>query len=46
MKKIIGVSAAILMLASPAYAEDIKIGISLGFTGPLESLAPAMNNGA
>jgi branched-chain amino acid transport system substrate-binding protein len=46
MKKIMGVSAAILMLASPAYAEDIKIGISLGFTGPLESLAPAMNNGA
>jgi branched-chain amino acid transport system substrate-binding protein len=46
MKKIIGVSAAILMLASPAYAEDIKIGISLGFTGPLESLAPAMYNGA
>ena len=46
MKKIIGVSAAMLMLASPVIAEDIKIGISLGFTGPLESLAPAMNNGA
>ena len=25
---------------------EIKIGISLGFTGPLESLAPAMNQGA
>ncbi len=46
MKKIIGVSAAMLMLASPVVAEDIKIGISLGFTGPLESLAPAMGNGA
>ena len=46
MKKIIGVSAIMFMLASPVLAEDIKIGISLGFTGPLESLAPAMNNGA
>ncbi len=46
MKKIIGVSSIMFMLASPVVAEDIKIGISLGFTGPLESLAPAMNNGA
>ena len=46
MKKIIGVSAMIFVLASPVLADDIKIGISLGFTGPLESLAPAMNNGA
>ena len=46
MKKIIGVSAMMFMLAYPVLADDIKIGISLGFTGPLESLAPAMNNGA
>ena len=46
MRKIISVSATSLMLASPVFSDDIKIGIALGFTGPLESLAPAMNNGA
>ena len=29
-----------------AFAEDIKIGVSLGFTGPLESMAPSMLKGA
>ena len=33
-------------MAGAASAEDIKIGIMLGFTGPLESLAPDMAAGA
>ncbi|RAI04042.1 branched-chain amino acid ABC transporter substrate-binding protein [Acuticoccus sediminis] len=39
-------SAAALAAASPALADDAKIGILLGFTGPLESLSPAMALGA
>jgi len=38
--------AAVAVLASPAYAEDIKIGVILGFTGPIESLTPAMGASA
>ncbi|WMS43675.1 ABC transporter substrate-binding protein [Acuticoccus sp. MNP-M23] len=48
MKKslVAAVSAAALLVAAPALAEDVKIGVLLGFTGPLESLSPAMASGA
>jgi branched-chain amino acid transport system substrate-binding protein len=41
--------AAAALLASTAYAgshNEIKIGVILGFTGPLESITPAMGDGA
>jgi len=46
MKKLF-VAAFILLLtfASSSYA-DIKVGIILGFTGPIESLTPAMRDSA
>jgi len=46
MKKMLLASAAIALVAGAAGAEDIKLGISVGFTGPLESLAPQMAAGA
>ena len=46
MKKLLLAAAAVAMLASNASAKDIKIGILLGFTGPIESMAPGMNSGA
>ena len=45
MKKILLASAALAMLASAASA-DMKVGIILGFTGPIESLTPGMAAGA
>ena len=45
MKKLLLASTA-LMFAGMAQAEEIKLGISLGFTGPLESMSPAMAQGA
>lgn len=38
--------AATAMMAAPAYADDVKIGIILGFTGPIESLTPGMAESA
>ncbi|MEO1105266.1 MAG: ABC transporter substrate-binding protein, partial [Pseudomonadota bacterium] len=48
MKKslIAAVGAAVILAASPAVADDVKIGVMLGFTGPLESLAPDIASGA
>jgi len=48
MKKLTLATALCALAASGALAQDadIKIGISLGFTGPLESLAPPMESGA
>ena len=46
MKKLLLATTAAFALAGGAQAEDIKIGIILGFTGPLESLAPDMAAGA
>jgi branched-chain amino acid transport system substrate-binding protein len=46
MKKLLLATAAGALLAGAAAAEDIKLGLSLGFTGPLESLAPNMKAGA
>ena len=37
---------ALCGLASAAIAEDVKIGILLGFTGPVESLTPQMGASA
>jgi hypothetical protein len=42
MKKIAMAVLASSMLAAPAMAADVKIGVLLGFTGPIESLAPNM----
>ena len=50
MKKLLLASAAMSMAATGALADahggDVKIGIVLGFTGPLESITPAMGAGA
>ncbi len=42
MKKLLLASAACVMVAGAASAEDVKIGVSFGFTGPLESMSPNM----
>ena len=34
------------MLTAPAIADDIKVGVMVGFTGPIESLAPDIAKGA
>ena len=50
MKKLLLASAAITGLATAGFAdghaEEIKIGVILGFTGPIESLTPHMADGA
>ena len=47
MKKLLLASVAVSAMASAASAqEEVKIGIILGFTGPLESITPAMAQGA
>jgi branched-chain amino acid transport system substrate-binding protein len=45
MKKIL-IASTMLALSASVVAEDIKVGIILGFTGPIESLTPAMAAGA
>jgi len=47
MKKLLTATAASAILASSAIAaEDVKIGVILGVTGPLESITPMMAAGA
>lgn len=46
MKKLLMASTAVALMSSAAVAEEIKIGVILGFTGPLESITPAMGAGA
>ena len=46
MKKILLTSTVLAMMSAPVVAEEIKVGIILGFTGPIESLTPAMAAGA
>ncbi len=46
MKKSILIPALLAILSAPALADDIKIGVILGFTGPIESLTPDMASGA
>ncbi len=42
MKRFLITSVSCLVLATAARAEDIKIGIEMGFTGPIETLTPPM----
>ena len=46
MKKLLMATAATALMAGGAFAEDVKIGVILGFTGPIESLTPQMADGA
>ncbi len=46
MKRLLLAFLAATILAGPAAAEDIKLGVILGFTGPIESLTPDMAAGA
>jgi len=42
MRNILKLVCAVGLISSSAAAEEIKIGVALGFTGPIESLAPPM----
>ena len=42
MKKLLLASAATALMAGTASAEDIKLGVLIGFTGPIESLTGHM----
>ncbi len=42
MKKLLLASAACALVSGAASAEEVKLGIFVGFTGPIESLAPNM----
>src|SRR6056297_313010 len=46
MKKLLMATAATALMTGAASAEEIKLGVILGFTGPIESLTPAMAGGA
>ncbi len=46
MKKVIMTAALSMALAVPAFADEVKIGVILGYTGPIESLTPDMADGA
>ena len=46
MKKILMTTAASLLISGAALAENVNIGIILGFTGPIESLTVDMGAGA
>ena len=46
MKNLLLATSAVAMLAGVASADEVKIGVILGFTGPLESITPAMGAGA
>ncbi len=45
MKKLL-IASALLTLSASVGADDIKVGVILGFTGPIESLTPGMAAGA
>ena len=46
MKKSIALATAAALFTAPAMAETVKLGVLLGFTGPIESLTPDMAAGA
>lgn len=46
MKHLMTTTAALTLIAGAAWAEDVKMGVLLSFTGPIESLTPAMAAGA
>ena len=45
MKKTLALLVTAALMATPALAADVKIGVLLGFTGPIESLTPDMASG-
>ena len=45
MKKLLLASAATVLIAGSASAEDIKLGVLFGYTGPIESLTGNMTSG-
>jgi len=42
MKKLLLATVATAALSGAAFAEEVKVGILIGFTGPIESLTPDM----
>ena len=42
MKKLLLATVATATLSGAAFAEEVKVGILIGFTGPIESLTPDM----
>jgi branched-chain amino acid transport system substrate-binding protein len=46
MRKFLAASVAATLIASSAMAEEVKLGIIYGFTGPIESLTGPMAAGA
>lgn len=46
MKKILMASTALALSAGMATADEIKLGVLLGFTGPIESVTPHMADSA
>ena len=46
MKKLLLAAVICLSTLSSVAMAEIKVGIILGFTGPIESLTPAMRDGA
>lgn len=46
MKKNLLIPALLTVLSAPVLAEDIRIGVILGYTGPIESLTPDMASSA
>lgn len=46
MKKMLMATTAAALVATGAFAEEVKLGIHFGFTGPIESLTGHMANGA
>jgi len=46
MKKLLLATAAAALMSGAASADNVKLGILFGFTGPIESLTPPMAAGA
>ena len=50
MKNLLAATAATAIMAGSAFAgghaKEVKLGVILGFTGPIESLTPSMADGA
>lgn len=46
MKKLVMVLALSVMATSATQADDVKIGVLLGYTGPIESFTPQMSSSA
>jgi branched-chain amino acid transport system substrate-binding protein len=42
MKKLLLASAASALMSGAAFADEIRMGVLLGFTGPIESITPNM----